>query len=26
VVIDGEPFWGVQSLEMAERWLETGGW
>jgi len=26
VVIDGEPFWGVQSLELAERWLETGGW
>jgi 2-hydroxychromene-2-carboxylate isomerase len=26
VVIDGEPFWGVQSLELAERWLKTGGW
>ena len=26
VLIDGEPFWGVQSLELAERWLETGGW
>jgi 2-hydroxychromene-2-carboxylate isomerase len=26
VVIDGEPFWGVQSLELAERWLDTGGW
>jgi len=26
VVIDGEPFWGVQTLELAERWLETGGW
>ena len=26
IVIDGEPFWGVQSLGMAERWLETGGW
>ncbi len=26
VVIDGEPFWGVQSLEMAEHWLQTGGW
>jgi 2-hydroxychromene-2-carboxylate isomerase len=26
VVIDSEPFWGVQSLEPAARWLETGGW
>ncbi len=26
LLIDGEPFWGVQSLELAERWLETGGW
>jgi len=26
LVIDGEPFWGVQSLELAERWLDTGGW
>lgn len=26
IMIDSEPFWGVQSLEMAERWLETGGW
>ena len=26
LVIDGEPFWGVQSLELAERWLATGGW
>lgn len=26
LVIDGEPFWGVDSLELAERWLETGGW
>jgi 2-hydroxychromene-2-carboxylate isomerase len=26
LVIDGEPFWGVQSFELAERWLATGGW
>ncbi len=26
VVIDGEPFWGVQSLDLAEEWLASGGW
>lgn len=26
LVIDGEPFWGVDKLEQAERWLERGGW
>lgn len=26
LVIDGEPFWGVQSFELAERWLAAGGW
>lgn len=26
LIVDGEPFWGVQSMELAERWLETGGW
>lgn len=26
IVIDGEPFWGVQSMELAERWLAEGGW
>ncbi|MDP1740783.1 MAG: 2-hydroxychromene-2-carboxylate isomerase [Polaromonas sp.] len=26
VVIDGEPFWGVQTLELAEEWLACGGW
>lgn len=26
VVIDGEPFWGVDKLEQAERWLASGGW
>lgn len=25
VVIDGEPFWGVDRLPQIERWLETGG-
>ena len=25
VVIDGEPFWGVDRLPQSERWLETGG-
>ena len=24
--VDGEPFWGADRLDMAERWLETGGW
>lgn len=26
VVVDGEPFWGHDRLDAAERWLETGGW
>lgn len=26
LVIDGEPFWGVDKLEQAERWLARGGW
>lgn len=26
LIIDGEPFWGVDKLEQAERWLERGGW
>lgn len=26
VVVDGEPFWGVDKLEQLERWLERGGW
>ncbi len=25
VIIDGEPFWGVDRLPQIERWLETGG-
>ncbi|MBX3586897.1 MAG: 2-hydroxychromene-2-carboxylate isomerase [Ramlibacter sp.] len=26
VVVDGEPFWGVQTFELLEEWLERGGW
>lgn len=26
LIIDGEPFWGVDKLEQAERWLQRGGW
>lgn len=26
MIVDGEPFWGADRLEMLERWLETGGW
>ena len=26
LVVDGEPFWGVQTLELAEEWLQRGGW
>lgn len=26
IVIDGEPFWGVDRLEQVDRWLATGGW
>lgn len=26
IVIGDEPFWGADRLEMAERWLTTGGW
>ena len=25
IVIDGEPFWGLDRFDQAERWLETGG-
>jgi 2-hydroxychromene-2-carboxylate isomerase len=25
-VIDGEPFWGVDRMPMAEQWVRTGGW
>jgi len=26
IVVDGEPFWGVDRLEQIEKWLATGGW
>ena len=26
VIVDGEPFWGSDRLDMVERWLATGGW
>jgi 2-hydroxychromene-2-carboxylate isomerase len=26
LVVDGEPFWGVDRMSMAEDWIRTGGW
>ena len=26
IVIDGEPFWGVDRFDQMEKWLQTGGW
>lgn len=26
VVVDGEPFWGVQNFELVDEWLARGGW
>jgi len=26
VVVDGEPFWGVDRFDQIEKWLATGGW
>ena len=26
IIIDGEPFWGSDRLEMADEWLSRGGW
>ena len=26
VIVDGEPFWGMDRLEQVDRWLATGGW
>ncbi len=26
VIVDGEPFWGMDRLEQVDRWLVTGGW
>lgn len=25
-VVDGEPFWGVQTFDLREEWLHSGGW
>ncbi len=25
-LVDGEPFWGHDRLDMLDRWLTTGGW
>jgi 2-hydroxychromene-2-carboxylate isomerase len=25
-IVEGEPFWGVDKLELLDRWLQTGGW
>jgi len=26
VIVDGEPFWGVDRFDQLDRWLATGGW
>jgi 2-hydroxychromene-2-carboxylate isomerase len=26
IIVDGEPFWGMDRLEHVDRWLATGGW
>ena len=26
IIVDGEPFWGMDRFDQAERWLATGGW
>ena len=26
IVVDGEPFWGMDRFDQVERWLATGGW
>jgi 2-hydroxychromene-2-carboxylate isomerase len=26
VVVDGEPFWGVETFDLLDEWLEKGGW
>ena len=26
VIVDGEPFFGVDNLELLEQWLACGGW
>jgi 2-hydroxychromene-2-carboxylate isomerase len=26
IIVDGEPFWGMDRFDQVERWLATGGW
>jgi 2-hydroxychromene-2-carboxylate isomerase len=26
MIVDGEPFWGVDRVEHVDKWLATGGW
>lgn len=26
IIVDGEPFWGLDRFDQVERWLATGGW
>jgi 2-hydroxychromene-2-carboxylate isomerase len=26
IIVDGEPFWGLDRLDQVDRWLSTGGW
>jgi 2-hydroxychromene-2-carboxylate isomerase len=26
IIVDGEPFWGLDHLDQVDRWLATGGW
>jgi 2-hydroxychromene-2-carboxylate isomerase len=26
IVVDGEPFWGMDRFDQIEKWLQTGGW
>ena len=26
IVVDGEPFWGMDRFDQIDRWLATGGW
>jgi 2-hydroxychromene-2-carboxylate isomerase len=26
LIVDGEPFWGMDGLDQVDRWLATGGW
>ncbi len=26
IIVDNEPFWGIDHLDLLDKWLETGGW